>query len=149
MVIDTLENLGKYAGMNPLFADVVEFLGKNDLQALEEGKHLIKDKDLFVNIQTAKGRTKEAATLETHRNMIDIQIPLDGEETFGYTPLADLPTSFEYNADKDITKYGDTMAQTYLTLKPGQMAIFFPQDGHAPCISEKAAIKKAIFKVKA
>jgi beta-galactosidase beta subunit len=28
------------------------------------------------------------------------------------------------------------------------MGIFFPQDGHAPCISDKAEIKKAIFKVK-
>ena len=149
MVIDTLENLGKYVDLNPLFADVVAFLKQNDLNTLEERKHLIKDNDLFVNIQVAKGRTKETATLETHRKMIDIQIPLDGDETFGYTPLAELPDSFEYNAEKDITKYGDTPAQTYLTLKPGQMGIFFPQDGHAPCISEQAAIKKAIFKVKA
>lgn len=148
MIIDTLDNLSKYIGVNSLFADVVEFMKQNDLNALEPGKHFIKDKDLFVNIQTAKGRAKEAATIETHINMIDIQIPLDAEETFGYTPLADLP-AFEYNAEKDITKYGDTMAQTYVTLKPGQMAIFFPQDGHAPCIADRAEIKKAIFKVKA
>ena len=112
MVIDTLDNLGKYVGLNPLFADVVAFLKNNDLNALEAGKHFIKDKDLFVNIQVAKGRSKEAATLETHINMIDIQIPLDGEETFGYTPLCDLP-AFEYNAEKDITKYGETMAEGY------------------------------------
>lgn len=147
MVIDTLDNLGEYIGLNPLFADVVEFLKNNDLNALEAGKHLIKGTDLFVNITTAKGRAKEAATLETHINMIDIQIPLDTCETFGYTPLQDLP-DFEYNAEKDITKYGTTLAQTYVTCKPGQMAIFFPQDGHAPCISESAEIKKAIFKVK-
>lgn len=145
MIIDTLDNLIKYVGVNPLFADVVEFLKNNDLNTLSEGKHFIKEKALFVNITTAKGRTKEAATLETHVKMIDIQIPLDTEETFGYTPLEDLP-AFEYNAEKDITKYGDTMAQTYVTLKPGQMGIFFPQDGHAPCISEKD-IRKAIFKV--
>jgi YhcH/YjgK/YiaL family protein len=148
MIIDTLDNLGKYVGLNPLFADVVEFLKQNDLSTLEAGKYPIKDKDLFVNITTAKGRAKEAATLETHINMIDIQIPLDTDETFGYTPLQDLP-DFDYNAEKDITKYGDTLAQTYVTCKPGQMAIFFPQDGHAPCISESAEIKKAIFKVKA
>lgn len=147
MVIDTLDNLGKYVGLNPLFADVVEFLKNNDLQALEAGKHQIKGGDLFVNITTAKGRAKEAATLETHINMIDIQIPLDAEETFGYTPLCDLP-DFEYNAEKDITKYGTTLAQTYVTCKPGQMAIFFPQDGHAPCIADVPEIKKAIFKVK-
>ena len=47
--------------------------------------------------------------------MIDIQIPLSCSETFGYTPLGDLP-AFEYNAEKDITKYGTTLAQTYVTL---------------------------------
>ena len=145
MIIDTLDNLGKYTALNPLFADVVAFLKDHDLNTMEEGKYPIKDKDLFVNITTAKGRTKEAAVLETHVKMIDIQIPLDTEETFGYTPLQNLP-DFEYNAEKDITKYGDTLAQTYVTCRPGQMAIFFPQDGHAPCIAGQY-IKKAIFKV--
>lgn len=147
MIIDRLENLSKYVALNPLFADVVEFLKGHDLNALEAGKYPIKDKDLFLNLTVAKGRAREAATLETHIDMIDIQIPLSCEETFGYTPLEDLPP-FEYNAEKDITKYGDTLAQTYVTLKPGQMAIFFPQDGHAPCIATEPEIKKAIFKVK-
>lgn len=148
MIIDTLDNLGKYVGVNPLFADVVAFLKEHDLKAMETGKYPIKGGDLFVNITTTKGRKAQDAVLETHINMIDIQIPLDADETFGYTPLEDLP-GFEYNEEKDITKYGDTMAQTYVTCRPGQMAVFFPQDGHAPCISERAEFKKAIFKVKA
>ena len=28
------------------------------------------------------------------------------------------------------------------------MAIFFPQDGHTPCISTEETFKKAVFKVK-
>jgi len=35
--------------LNPLFADVVEFLNGHDLQILEPGKYPIKDKDLFLN----------------------------------------------------------------------------------------------------
>ena len=147
MIIDTLDNLGKYAALNPLFADVVDFLKSNDLQTMEPGKYPIKDKDLFLNLSLAKQRTKDTAFLETHVEMIDIQIPITCPETFGYTPLCDLP-AFEYNAEKDITKYGDTKAQTYVTVNPGQFTIFFPQDGHAPCIIEKEEIKKAIFKVK-
>ena len=147
MIIDKLENLGKYVSLNPLFADVVDFLKDHDLNSMEVGKYPIKEKDLFLNLTTAKGRGKEAAVLETHIEMIDSQIPLSCEETFGYTPLEDLP-QLAYNPEKDITLYGDLKAQTYLTLKPGQMVIFFPQDGHAPCISDNAEIKKAIFKVK-
>ena len=147
MVIDTLDKLGFYACLNPLFKDVVDFLKNNDLNKLEEGKHYIKGKDLFLNMQTAKGKTKEQAKLETHRNMIDIQIPLSASETYGYTPLRDLP-ELEYNAEKDIIKY-EGLADTYVTCKPGEFAIFFPQDGHAPCISDQPEIKKAIFKIKA
>ena len=148
MIIDTLENLKNYVALNPLFADVVEFLQSHDLNTMEPGKYPIRDKDLFLNLDVAKGKAKEEAVLETHVRMIDIQVPLSCCETFGYTPLGDLP-AFEYNAEKDITKYGDTTAQAYVTLKPMQMAIFFPQDGHAPCIAEDAVIRKAIFKVKA
>ena len=148
MIIDTLDNLKYYVGVNPLFADVVKFLEENDLAALEPGKHEIKGKDLFVNIINQKGKTPDEAVMETHINMIDIQIPLDEEETYGYLPLADLPKA-EYNAEKDITKYPDVPGSSYVTCRPGMMAVFFPQDGHAPCISYVPEFRKAIFKVKA
>lgn len=145
MVIDTLENLGKYVSLNPLFKDVMDFIQSNDLNKLEAGKHQIKGSDLFVNIQIARGKTKDEALLETHKKMIDIQIPLSEPETFGYTPLKDLPEA-EYNEEKDITKY-EGAANTYVTCKPGEFAIFFPLDGHAPCISDSSEFKKAIFKI--
>lgn len=146
MVIDTLDNLERYVSLNPLFADVVKFVKENSLSQLEDGKHNIKEDDLFVNITTAHGKTEDEAVLETHRKMIDIQIPLDNEETYGYTPLGDLPDQ-EYNAAKDITKYPGVKAQTLVTCKQGQFAIFWPEDGHQPCIG-KGDIRKAIFKVK-
>ena len=52
MVIDTIDNLSKYVGLNPLFADVVAFLKANDLSKMEEGKHPIQGTDLFVNVTT-------------------------------------------------------------------------------------------------
>ena len=153
MIIDKLENLKNYASVNPLFPKVVEFLQQNDLNALEAGKHEIVGKDLFVNIQLAKGRTPAEAIIETHNKMIDIQIPLSDAETFGYTQRDALPEA-EYNVEKDITKIPDLAADSYaadsyITCQPGMMAIFFPQDGHAPCIAGVPEIKKAIFKVKA
>ena len=147
MIIDTLDNLAKYVGLNPLFKEVVAFIENNNLAAMEPGKHPIKDGDLFVNIQVAKGKAPDEAVLETNRRMIDIQIPISGPETFGYTPLCRLP-ELEYNDEKDITKYPDLMAESFVDCQPGMFAIFFPQDGHAPCITMMPEIKKAIFKVK-
>ena len=146
MIIDKLENLKLYASLNPLFPKVLEFLQQHDLNTLEEGKHEIVGKDLFVNIQVAKGKTPEAAVIETHDKMIDIQIPITTPETYGYTQRDQLPKE-TYNAEKDITKIPDLAADSYVTCIPGMFAIFFPQDGHAPCIAGVPEIKKAIFKV--
>ena len=147
MIIDKVENLKNYASVNPLFPKVVEFLQQHDLNTMEAGKYEIVGKDLFVNIQMAKGRTPADAVIETHDKMIDIQIPLSDAETFGYTQRDQLPKA-EYNAEKDITKIPDLAADSYVTCQLGMMAIFFPQDGHAPCITGVPEIKKAIFKVK-
>jgi YhcH/YjgK/YiaL family protein len=148
MIIDKIENLKNYASVNPLFPKVVEFLQQHDLATMEPGKYEIEGKDLFVNITMAKGRTPDAAVIETHDRMIDIQIPVTAAETFGYTQRDQLPRA-EYNAEKDITKIPDLAADSYVTCQPGMMAIFFPQDGHAPCIAGVDELKKAIFKVKA
>ena len=141
MIIDKVENLEKYASINPLFPKVVEFLKANDLNKMEPGKYEIEGKDLFVNIQMAKGKTPAEAVIETHNKMIDIQIPLSDAETFGYTQR-DLLPDVAYNEEKDITKIPDLAADSYLTCMPGMMAIFFPQDGHAPCIAGVPEIKK-------
>lgn len=148
MIIDELKHLKDYESLNPLFSKVVEFINQHDLNTLEEGKHEIVGKDLFVNIQTAKGKTPDEAVIETHNKMIDIQIPLSAAETYGYTPREALPEA-AYNEEKDITKRPGLAAESYVTAQPGCFAIFFPQDGHAPCIAGVDEIKKAIFKVKA
>ena len=146
MVVDTLDNLEKYVSLNPLFEEVVKFIKENDLNQLEDGKHFIKDKDLFVNITTAHGKSAEDATFETHKKMLDIQIPLDNNETYGYLPLADLPEA-EYNAEKDVTKYPGVKAETYVNCKPGEFAIFCARERHQTCISE-GCIHKASDKSK-
>lgn len=146
MIIDSIENLVKYVDMNPLFADVVAFLKNHDLSTMEEGMYAIKGDDLSVKVQVAKQRTTETCFVESHRKMIDIQIPISCEETYGYSPLEVLPDA-AYDADKDMTIYDGVKPQEFVTLAPGMMVIFFPQDGHAPCIIDEPEIKKAIFKV--
>ncbi len=145
MVIDTLDNLEKYASLNPLFPQAIEYLKSTDLNALEPCKVKLQGDDLVVNVSIAKGKTKEEAFLETHNKFIDIQIPVSCTETIGYTPANELPAG-EYNEEKDITKFNQP-SNFYVDIKPGMFAIFFPQDGHAPCISTEEGIRKVVVKV--
>ena len=148
MIIDTIENLEKYATLNPLFPKVVEFLKSHDLNAMADGKYEIVGNDLFVTITTTKGKTPDEAVLETHNKMIDIQLPLSTAETYGDTHRSLLPDT-AYDEEKDISFAPDMVADSYVTCQPGMMIIFFPHDGHAPCISGNPEIRKVIFKIKA
>ena len=110
------------------------------------GKVELQGYDLVVIFSMAKGKTKEQAQLETHKNFIDIQIPLSCTEVMGYTPACNLPEG-DYNAEKDITKFA-LPSEAYIPVHPGMFAIFFPQDGHAPCIADEETIQKVIVKVR-
>lgn len=148
MVLDTLENLEKYASLNPLFAQAIAFIKSNDLLAMEIGKTELKGEELIVNIAQTSPKTQEEAKLETHNQYIDIQIPLSGTEIMGFTAAKDcVPADATYNAEKDITFF-EGLAEDYFAVKPGMFAIFFPQDGHAPGITPDG-VKKVVIKVKA
>ena len=146
--MDNLNGLSAYVALNPLFNEVIEFLKEHDLAALPVGKHKIKGDDVFVNIQEAAGKTKEQAVVEYHRKMVDIQIPFSSEETYGYIPTADLPAA-DFNEEKDVALLPGVASQSFVTCKPGMFVIFFPQDGHAPFITDAPMLRKAIFKIKA
>lgn len=147
MIIDTLDHLKDYVALNPLFAAVDEFIKNNNLSELAAGKHEIKGDDVFVNVQQAKGKTAEEAVLEYHRLMVDIQVPISGAETYGYSPLEDLP-DVAYDEKIDMALAPGVKPQQYVTCRPGQFIVFFPQDAHAPFITKEAQLHKAIFKVR-
>jgi YhcH/YjgK/YiaL family protein len=93
------------------------------------------------------GKSKDAAKMETHNKYIDIQMPLTTTETMGWKATKELKKITQpYNEEKDITFFADTPT-TYIQVQPGEFAIFFPEDGHAPGIAE-GNFKKVIVKVR-
>lgn len=145
MIIDTLSNLERYASLNPLFPEVIKFINQHPLDTLPLGKHAILGDDLFVNIVDAQPKQRPEARLETHRQMIDIQVPLSGTEEHGWSPLSSLPEA-AYDEASDISFY-DGAASIYYHVSPMQMTIYFPEDAHAPAITP-VTLRKAIFKVR-
>lgn len=145
MIIDKLDNLMQYAALNPLIKTVWEYMQDHDLHAMPNGHHLIAGDRLFVNVEDDEGKKRDEAVIEYHRKMIDIQVPLNMAETYGYLPVSDLPER-PFDAVKDIAKQPDAKPRNYFTLRPGEFAVFFPSDGHAPCIAD-GMLHKAVFKL--
>ena len=148
MIIDTLENAHLYYTIHPLFQSAFEHMEKSDLANLEEGKSKISS---GLNQIVAKGLAKtnieSLKKFECHNKNIDIQIVIDGLETFGWKPRATcLEPNGEYNAEKDVLYYHDA-PDMYFQLQKGQFVILFPNDVHAPMIGE-GEVKKVVIKVK-
>ena len=144
MIIDSVNRLGFYSQMNPLFDYVVKFLAVTDLSALPPGRHDIFGDKVYVNVCTPDAKATEDAVMESHRQMIDIHVPITAPETQGFLP-ADSVSQQPYDQAGDYSIHPDAPS-TYYTLSVGQMAIHFPYEGHSPAISP-TPFKKAIFKV--
>ena len=147
MVIDSLKHTDIYEHINPLFKKAFEYLKSTDFAKAEIGKVELEGKDLFVMVSESTLKTKDEAKLEVHDNYIDIQMPVSKPESFGWTGRKDLESPREpFNTEKDIQFFTDK-AKTFFTLNPGDFAIFWPEDGHAPCIGE-GTVRKVVVKVK-
>lgn len=147
MILDNLSNAGTYTTIHPGFEKAFAFLRRADLADLDAGKHPIEGTDLFALIQKDPGKPKTDAHLEAHRDYIDIQFLIAGNEQTGWKSRNDCKESQEpYVADRDIEFFGDA-PHTYLVLKPGMFTIFFPGDAHAPMISD-GTVHKCVVKVR-
>ena len=146
MILSTLANADCYAALHPLFPRAFEFMRNTDLLSLAPGRYPIIDKQLFVIVENVPGRTRADAKLECHRKYIDIQLVLEGTDEMGWKALADCYNPvIDYSAEKDIQFFHDAPA-TWIITPPGAFCIFFPDDAHAPLVSD-GNIRKAIFKI--
>ena len=146
MIFDTLANADRYAPLHRLFPRAFEFLRNTDLMALAPGRYPIEGESLFAIKEAANGRRREEAKLECHRKYIDIQFVLEGADEMGWKPLCDCQEPLaDYKAEKDIQFFRDTPA-SWIATPPGAFCIFFPQDAHAPLVSDNQ-IRKVILKI--
>lgn len=148
MVLDSLENSARYEALNPYFKQAFDYVKNTDWSKVEPGKIMLDGKNCFINYVAAQpGKTVEAAKFETHNNYLDIQIPLNATELMGYIPACELQQpDAPYNEEKDITKFSDK-TDCLVAVKPMHFAIFWPWDGHQPCIGE-GTWSKVIVKIK-
>jgi biofilm protein TabA len=148
MIIDSLENAGKYTSIHPLFAEAFEYIKTLDLKHAEIGKTDLSD-GLKIIIAEKVGMKQEesVAKFECHNQNIDIQLCISGKEQMGWKSRQSCSSAKgEYNAEKDVLFYNDA-PDMFFELTDNQFAIFFPEDVHAPMIGDEV-IKKLIVKVK-
>lgn len=145
MILCELEEAYRYVSLNTRFQDVLNYLSQIT-PAWEVGRHEIPDTDCFVIVASDLGRGKSESPLEIHRKYVDIQLVLEGKELIGWQALSLCRNVTEaYDESRDIAFYGD-LPQTWLSIRPGQCAFFFPEDAHAP-LAGSGPVMKAVAKI--
>jgi YhcH/YjgK/YiaL family protein len=147
MIIDTLENAGRYECLHVRFKAAFHFLKNTNLEALPEGRFEIDGDRLFVLTQTYQTKPLEGGKLEAHRKYIDIQFVVSGEEYIGYAPLADQKPVEPFQVEKDIGFFHGDASLTKISA--GMFAIFYPNDAHLPSryLQAAAPVRKIVIKV--
>jgi YhcH/YjgK/YiaL family protein len=130
MILDKLENGKLYYSMNPNFKDAFEFLEKVDKNKLAAGRMEIDGKRLYAIVVDDNGKGRDGAKLETHKNYIDIQYQVTGNDFIGFESIQSFKGN-GYDAEKDLEFY-EGKPSMWVNTSAGHFAIFFPSDIHAP-----------------
>ena len=150
MILDTLTHSSSYANLGPDFAKGFAFLHQFD-GSQATGRYEIDGERVFALVQKYTTKPVESALFEAHRRYSDIQFVFSGRETILWAPLAAMSDqTMAYDEAKDAALWKCSIPDfTPLQLSAGQMALFFPQDAHAPSIDWDASceVVKVVVKV--
>lgn len=146
MILDTLENRNRYAGLHDDFGRAFDFLAGSGPAGLPTGRCDIDGDRVFAIVSEGPGRSRAGAQLETHARYIDIQYVVSGTDEMGWKPAARcLSPAAPYDPGKDIAFFEDT-PEAWVAVPAGAFAIFFPEDAHLPLVSQ-GVIRKVVVKV--
>ena len=151
MIIDRILKLNQYFE-KPWVEKITSFYSNLSVNT-PDGEYQVLDKNkIFCKVLSYQTRQSDWIT-ESHKEYIDFQILLKGEELIEVYDINDLLIKNAYESEKDCVFYNYPLTEnpvSKILLNKDYMAILFPQDAHATQMSsgnEIKTLKKAVFKV--
>lgn len=145
MLISSIKNYKNILKFFPQLDIVFDYILKNISSKTIDGKYNI-TKTIYVNVQTCDPKPKKEQLLEKHKKYIDLQYIISGKEKIGWKFFdKTFKVLKKYNSKNDISFYSNP-PDTFINLKVGEFAIFFPEDTHAPLCCDDT-VKKCIVKI--
>lgn len=149
MIYDKIDNWELYAGISEDLRLGLEYL-KTVSPDVELGVHKLSPRvKAIVSEYTTKEENENG--YEAHRDYIDIQYLINGKEKICCLPLEYLEETKAYKKDIDAAFYEEVDVKPQeMVIGDGYFAIFYPQDGHMPCLNVETPVevKKVVIKVK-
>lgn len=151
MIKDNIKNVKKFDEFSKRIALGLKYLQDNDFSHIASGKYEILKDEVYAIIQEYQTKQTETAQFEAHKNHIDIQFVISGEEQIGVADIDKFIEAGEYNAEKDIVFLSPKTEDKidFYKLRSGEFIILEPKDAHMPSITieEVINVKKIVIKV--
>lgn len=149
MIYDKLALSERYDEVSPRIGQLLRYLRSHDLSSFDDGKVVLDGDNLFFTISTNQTKDPDVAKPEIHKNYIDLQYLIEGEETFGVAFITDDTVLFEENPAKDVYFYRGEMIP--LTLGNDSFCLVFPGEIHQPGVhpaSGPQKVRKLVGKIR-
>jgi len=144
MIYDKIENIGNYSLLIPNFKEIEKTLKFFQLKNFKEGRQETSDPNIYYN--EAEYTTSTNKLYEAHKDVIDLQIVVEGKEKakVGYY---DKDIRFDENGNAINLICSD---KAIFELDNSNFVLFFPREMHCPGLAnpEPSNVKKIIFKIK-
>ena len=154
--IHTVKSQVKDSKFEKAFLYIQKLQDKNSLEykslsllELDKCNKIVLDENSFVLEQAYITKDKKDCLFESHKKYIDIQYMFEGDEIMEVENVNNLLIETPYKEDLDYAKYAQCSNSSSLLIKENELAIFYPDDAHMPCIKvdENKKIIKAVFKI--
>lgn len=149
MILGHIDDLAQRGDLPCVIRHALQQALEAGAQQLENGTHPIDGERLYMNIMTLTPQAAEEKQGEIHRDYLDIQLVLQGEERIDYA-LAGLGRECQPYQEEGDYQLCAAMAQPQrLIMTPGMFAVFLPGEPHKPgCISQNSdPIRKVVVKL--
>lgn len=137
------------AALHPVIIEIIQKVKEQTIENTEVGNYPLPDESVYFIVDD-KTELKENRRSEIHHKYLDVQLILEGTETFGYSEYPLLSIEDDYLEEKDIAFSNDVKDEQFVTLEAGEFIIFNPKQPHRPLVAvndKPAAVKKLIIKV--
>ncbi|AVK61466.1 hypothetical protein C5Z25_06655 [Lactobacillus sp. CBA3605] len=143
------DSTAKFLATIPAFKPVFDLLNRDDLDNFPLGRFDLTNQ-IFGVAQEFDSLPDDNGRWESHQKNIDIQFVVSGTELIKSTHLDQLIVAEDALKKNDALYYGDFKGNySRIILRPGDFAIFLPEDAHKPClqVADSVKVKKIVVKV--
>lgn len=147
MLYFDIQDKKHYEDINLILRECLNFISLTDLTSLAMGQHQLTE-NISYNMFSYQTAAEDDRKWEAHRNYIDVQMMIKGEEWIGYQDTKGMEQG-EYQPAEDYLPVSGRKSFALL-LKEKRILILYPEDAHKTGITFETSsqVTKIVFKIK-